>query len=137
MPLAAKSFSRKPILPSTTVSRLLKSWATPEVSCPTASSRCIWRSVVSTRSRSAIWPSSWRLAAPSSCGALLHPRFELLVEPLAFVLPAAAAQAGLHDAHQGGRMERALEESDVAELRGQLRGRRIALEAAPVRGQAE
>ncbi len=53
-------------LPSTTVSRLLKSWATPEVSWPTASSRWAWRRADSARSRSAIWLASWRLAAASS-----------------------------------------------------------------------
>ena len=40
------------ILPSTTVSRLLKSCATPPVSWPTASIRCAWRSAASARSRS-------------------------------------------------------------------------------------
>ncbi len=34
-----------------TVSRLLKSWATPPVSCPTASNFCAWRSASSARSR--------------------------------------------------------------------------------------
>ena len=49
-----------------TVSRLLKSCATPLVSWPTASRRCIWRSVPATRSRSSIWPTSWLLEAASS-----------------------------------------------------------------------
>ena len=40
-----KPFSINPILPRITVSRLLKSCATPDVSWPTASSRCIWRRV--------------------------------------------------------------------------------------------
>ncbi len=36
---SVSSRSRKARLPRITVKRLLKSWATPDVSCPTASSR--------------------------------------------------------------------------------------------------
>ncbi len=42
------------MLPEMTVSRLLKSCATPEVSCPTASSRWLSRRASSARSRSPI-----------------------------------------------------------------------------------
>src|SRR6185437_8929247 len=63
---AAALFSSRARLPSTTGSRLLKSCATPAVSWPTASRRCMCIIVASTRSRSAISASSWRLAAASS-----------------------------------------------------------------------
>ena len=46
--------SRNSMLPAITVSRLLKSCATPLVSCPTASSRWLSRSASSARSRSPI-----------------------------------------------------------------------------------
>ena len=97
------------------VSRLLKSCATPPVSWPSVSSFCASCSLASA--------SSW------SRGALLDPRLERLVgaaQPLfallqllepgtRLVLAAARPQRRAREADQGGRMERPLEEGDVAE----------------------
>jgi hypothetical protein len=69
--------------------------------------------------------------------ALRHPGFQLLVEAPALVLPPTAAQSGLYDAHERGRMKRPLEERDVAHLLGHARGRRISFEAAAVLGQQD
>jgi hypothetical protein len=48
-----------------------------------------------------------------------------------------AAQIGLNDAHERGRMERPFDEGDVAEGFGQPGRRRVAFEAAPVLGQQD
>ena len=61
--------------------------------------------------------------------------FLLLVETAAFILPAAAAQGGLHDADQRGGMERTFQERDVAEGIGEKCGGWIALETAAVAGE--
>ena len=53
-------------LPSTAISRLLKSCATPPVSWPIASTFCDWRSCASTRSRSAICSVSRSLACAAA-----------------------------------------------------------------------
>ncbi len=52
-------------LPRMMVRRLLKSWATPPVSCPTASIFCACRSVASAVSRLAA--SSWRFFTSRAC----------------------------------------------------------------------
>ena len=133
---AASPRSRKPILPSTTVSRLLKSCATPEVSWPTASSRCICRKVDFDLFALLDLRQQLAVGGRQLGGAFLDVRFQLLVEPPAFVLPSAAAQPGLHHADQRGRVERPFEEGDIAEeLRsagprpGCVRGRRRARSA--------
>ena len=59
------------ILPSSTVRRLLKSCATPPVSCPTASSRWAWRSAASVRSRSSICSAICRLVSSARARAKL------------------------------------------------------------------
>ena len=69
------------------------------------------------------------------CGALLDVKFQLLVEPPAFILSLPAAQIGLHDAHKRCGMKRPLEEGDVSERLRQPGCRRIAFEAAAMLGQ--
>ena len=77
-PTAADSGSCRPIMsrpPSTTVSRLLKSCATPPVSWPTASIFCAWRSDSSTLLRASYSASSARvrsLTASSSVSVKLR-----------------------------------------------------------------
>ena len=64
------SFPRRcsaiPLYPLITVRRLLKSWAIPPVSCPTASIFCAWRSCSSAFFRSAISCSIRRFASDSA-----------------------------------------------------------------------
>ena len=122
-------------MPSTTVSRLLKSCATPEVSWPTASSRCIWRSVALDLFALLDLRQQLAVGGGELGGALLDAQLQLLVQPLAFVLPPAAAQPGLHDADQCRRVERPLEKGDIAEELHQLGRGGIALQAAAMPGQ--
>ena len=62
------------------------------------------------------------------CGPLLHARFQLLVQPPALVLAAAAAQIGLHDTEQRRRVKRPLEQADIAQRAGQLLGGGVSLD---------
>ena len=61
-----------------------------------------------------------------------------LLEPCArLILAATAAQRRAGEADQGGRMERPLEEGDVAQRVEQPRRRRIALETAAAPGEQD
>jgi hypothetical protein len=64
-------------------------------------------------------------------------KFQLLIEPPAFILSLPAAQIGLNDAHERGRMERPFDEGGVAEGFGQPGRRRVAFEATPMLGQQD
>ena len=143
-----KRLRRSSRLPSTAVSRLLKSCATPPVSWPIDSSFCMWRSCSSVRARSAICRHQLVMGMLKLGGALIDPSLELVVDLLQaqftlaqileqrsrFVLAATALDRGARHAQQRRRMERTFDERYVAQCLQPARGDGIALRAAAVIG---